>query len=172
MKNLLIILFVLFIWISISKGEIFKWVDKNGIVHFTDDISKIPVEYIKNIEKLEDISVNEVRFEKESKKKDDVYKDILGRGEDYWRKRVNELRLRLMQLQEMVEALRLRYNELTEKFNESKNSIEKSNTKKERDSVKIEMDKLRSEINEVKIELEKKIPEEVRLFKAKEEWIK
>lgn len=31
--------------LSIPKGEIYKWVDKNGTVHITNDINSIPQEY-------------------------------------------------------------------------------------------------------------------------------
>ncbi len=171
---MILIFLILFIIPSISYGEIYKWVDEKGVVHYTDDSTKIPLKYLRNIEKFEDLSNNDISNKsiKELRRKEDVHKDILGRGEEYWKKRVMELKNKLIKLQESVETLRLRYNELTEKYNESKNYIEKSNIRKERDAIKQEMDRLRSEIEEVKIELEEKIPEEARLFKAKEEWVK
>ncbi len=172
MKNLIFIPFLLLILINISNAEIYKWVDEKGVVNYTDDPNKIPIKYLNYIEMLENFKVSEHNLEKDPKNKEEIHKDLLGRGEDYWRNRVGELKMRLMKLQESIEALRLKYNELTERFNESKNYLERSNFKNERDSIKKEMDRIRTEIKEVKIELEQRIPEEARLFKAKEEWIK
>lgn len=34
-----------------SLADIYKWVDEEGVIHFTDDISKIPLEYRKKAER-------------------------------------------------------------------------------------------------------------------------
>jgi len=44
--------------------------------------------------------------------------------------------------------------------------------RRERDQIKIEMDQYKIQIEEAKEMLEKKIPEEAELNKAKPEWIK
>ena len=61
---------------------------------------------------------------------------------------------------------------MTEKHNQSKSSAERVNLRQERDQVKEELGKLRTEAQEIKTILEKKIPEEAELYKAKPEWIK
>jgi hypothetical protein len=161
---------------SLSFAAIYKWIDEKGIVHYTDDILQIPE---KDRPKAEEIGLPEGKGEKKiegedlaPKKKEDTYKDRLGRGEEYWRGRVDEWRKKLRVIQEKVEDLRMRYNELTEKYNDSKSAIERVTLRREREQLKSEMDQNKMQIEEIKNILEKKIPEEAELYKAKPEWIK
>jgi flagellar biosynthesis GTPase FlhF len=174
MKRILFtILFVLF-FSGFSLAEVYKWVDDQGVVHFTDDITQVPQKYRPKAEKMglsED--KEETKVEAESpQKKDERYLDRSGRGEDYWKGRVEEWRRKLREAQVKLEALRVKYNELTERFNDSKSTAERANVRKERDQIKGEMDQSRIQIEEAKEMLEKKIPEEADLYKAKPDWIK
>jgi len=174
MKRILcIILFVLFLS-EFSFAEVYKWVDEKGAVHFTDDITQVPEKYRPKTEKIDaSEGKGETRVESESpQKKDEPYRDRLGRGEEYWKGRVEEWKKRLTESQAKLEALRQKYNELTERFNDSKGTAERANIRKERDQIKSEMDQRRTQIEEAKEMLEKKIPEEADLYKAKPEWIK
>jgi hypothetical protein len=176
MKQIIPILLLLFIFfIGLSFAEVYKWIDEKGIVHYTDDILQVPE---KDRPMAEEIGLPEGKVEKKIegdstlKKKEDAYKDRLGRGEEYWRGRVEEWRKKLKALQEKVEDLRVKYNELTEKYNESKSSIDRATLRRERDQLKSEMDQNKIQIEEIKNILEKKIPEEAEFYKAKPEWIK
>ena len=174
MKRILFILLFIFV-AEISFAEVYKWVDEKGVVHFTDDITQIPVKYRGKIEEIEvQEDKSEVRKESESlpKKKDDSYRDSLGRGEEYWKGRVEESKKQLEVLQERVERLRLKYNELTEKFNSSRSSAERATLRNEREQIKNQMDQCKIQVAEVKEILEKKIPQEADLYKAKAEWIR
>jgi hypothetical protein len=159
---------------SPSFAEIYKWVDERGGVHYVDDFTKVPEKYQWNMMKVEGMDLEQSRDANESllRNKEDNYKDRLGRGEDYWRGRVDESKNRMKSLQEKGENLRLKYNELTTRFNESRSSVERAGLRNERDQAKQELDKNRVEIEEVKNTLEKKIPEEAEFYKAKPEWMK
>ena len=61
---------------------------------------------------------------------------------------------------------------MTVRFNDSKSTAERGNLRGERDQVKNEMDQYKIQIEEAKIMLDKKIPEEAELYKAKPEWLK
>jgi archaellum component FlaC len=178
MKTLAFILLLFLLIASPSHAQVYKWVDEKGIVHFTDDITQIPEKYRRTIEEREVTEEKvETREEDEApqKKKQAVtntYKDRLGRGEEYWKSRVEESRRKLESLHEKVEALRLKYNELTEKFNTSKSSAERGMIRNDREQIKNQMDELRVQIGATKEMLEKKIPEEASLYRAKPEWIK
>lgn len=174
MKTLTLILLFLFT-ATLSYAQVYKWVDEKGIVHFTDDITQIPEKYRRAIQEVEVIQEKiETKEEGEApqKKQADSYKDRSGRGEEYWKGRVEESRKKLQSLQEKVESLRLKYNELTEKFNTSKSSVERAMIRNDREQIKNQMDELRVQIGEAKEMLEKKIPEEASLYRAKPEWIK
>ena len=173
-RILIVILFILFIS-EISFAEVYKWVDEKGVVHFTDDILQIPEKYRPKTEKMVlPEGKEETKSEGESipKKKEDVYRDRLGRGEDYWKGRVEEWRKKLRERQDRLETLRAKYNELTMKHNDSKSTAERGNLRKERDQVKNEMDQCKIQVEEAREMLGKKIPEEAELYKAKPEWVK
>jgi chromosome segregation ATPase len=174
MKTLTLILLFLFT-ATLSYAQVYKWVDEKGIVHFTDDITQIPERYRRTLEEVE-VKEEKVETKEEGeapqKKQADSYKDRLGRGEEYWKGRVEESRKKLQSLQEKVESLRLKYNELTEKFNTSRSSSERAMIRNDREQIKNQMDELRVQIGEAKEMLEKKIPEEASLYRAKPEWIK
>ncbi|MCJ7785206.1 MAG: DUF4124 domain-containing protein, partial [Desulfobacterales bacterium] len=48
----LIVLLISFIFASSASAAIYKWVDKEGVVSFTDDESRIPSPYRSKIEKV------------------------------------------------------------------------------------------------------------------------
>jgi len=174
MKTLILILLCLFT-VSLSHAEVYKWVDEKGIVHFTDDITQIPEKYrhaIEEVEVKEEKTETKPEGEAPLKKQAVSYKDRLGRGEEYWKGRVEELKKKLQSLQDRVESLRLKYNELTEKFNTSKSSAERAMIRNDREQIKNQMDELRAQIGETKETLEKRIPEEASLYRAKPEWVK
>ena len=74
--------------------------------------------------------------------------------------------------QEKEQAFRVRFNELTEKINSSKGQTERYQLRQERDQVKTEMDQQRVQIEEAKKMLEKTLPEEAALFRARPEWLR
>jgi chromosome segregation ATPase len=181
MKKIIFIL--LFLCISrLASGEVYKWVDEKGVAHFTDDITQIPEKCRPQTETLEyseealgTKTENESPSQKtteETQPGGEDYRDSAGRGEGYWRERVEEWSKKLNEAQDKVGELRVRYNELTEKFNSSKSSVERANIRKERDQIQKEMELLKNQIEEAKQMLEKKIPEEAEIFKAKQEWIR
>jgi hypothetical protein len=169
-------LIILLILISTpGYTQVYKWVDEKGVVHFTDDMTKIPDKYRPKTDKIgvpEEKSEPKLERDSSQKKKEDHYKDQLGRGEEYWKSKVDEWKKKLRIAQEKIETARIKYNELTEKFNDSKSSVERNQIKRERDQFKQEMDQYKSHIEEARIMLEKKIPEEAEIYKAKPEWVK
>ncbi len=175
MRLAFIILSLLIFIGELSFADVYRWVDEKQIVHFTDDITQIPEKYRTNIERIgviEEKDETKTEGESSAKKKEDSYQDRLGRGEKYWKEIVEEWEKKLRLLQEKVETLIGKYNELTEKHNNSRNSAERMVIRRERDQIKIEMDQYKIQIEEAKEMLEKKIPEEAELNKAKPEWIK
>ena len=51
MKKLLFILFI-FIFASSAWATVYKWVDPGGVVHFSDDLSKVPPDYRNKVEEV------------------------------------------------------------------------------------------------------------------------
>jgi predicted nucleic acid-binding Zn-ribbon protein len=179
MKRILPIVLSIFFVFEISFAEVYKWVDEKGVAHFTDDIMQIPE---KSRPKAEIIELSEEAGKEESKGKEDgeatvkekkgTQVDRLGRGESYWKGRVEEWRKKLRERQDQLGTLKTKYNELTMRHNESKSSVERGTLRKEMDQVRNEMDQCKIQIEEAKEMLEKKIPEEAELYDARPEWVK
>lgn len=176
MAKIIILIFLIHLLLP-THGfpQVYKWVDDKGVVHFSDDVTKIPDQYRKKTERVDAWGEkNTVTPEGDisSGKRRDEYKDLSGRGEEYWKSRVEEWRNRLKEAQEKNERARIRYNELTERYNDSKSSVERNQIRRQREQIKQEMDQYRNQMEEARIMLDKKIPEEAELYKAKQEWIK
>ena len=175
MKRILIVVSFILVFSEITFAQVYKWVDEKGVAYFTDDITQVPEKYRSGAKKIgSSEEMGEIKGDGESspKRKEDTYKDRLGRGEDYWKGLMEDWKKKLRELQDNMEILRNKYNELTEKYNDSKSTVERGNLRKERDLVKNEMDQNRVQIEEAKNMIEKKIPEEAELYKAKPEWLK
>ena len=95
MKKALFVALFLLIGVELAFAQAYKWVDEKGVVHFTDDLDLVPEKYRLKIDR---IGLPEEKPEVSTdtpgtpKKKEDPYKDQLGRGEDYWKGRVDEWR--------------------------------------------------------------------------------
>ncbi len=166
---------VVFFISQASFSQVYRWVDKKGAVHFTDDITQVPEEFRPKTDGIEAFQEKEeTKPEGESipTKKEIAYKDELGRGEEYWRERVGEWRKKLTEQQGRLETLRIKYNELTEKYNDSRSLVERTSLRKERDKIKTEIEECGAGIDEAKAMMDKKIPEEAEHYKAKPEWVK
>jgi hypothetical protein len=175
MKRILFVSLAIFLMTEVSFAEVYRWVDENGMVHFTDDLIQVPEKYRPKAERVGlpgETGESKIEGGATPKKKEEPYRDRLGRGEEYWKGRVEEWRKKLMESQERLELLRAKYNELTERYNDSKSTAERGALRKEREQVKNEMDQCKIRIDEAKDIIEKKIPEEAELYKAKPEWIK
>ncbi len=173
-QSIVLLVFLVFLASRPSSGEVYKWVDEKGVTHFTDDMTQVPEKFKPRAETIDTSEENkDTRIEESAlAKKEEPYKDGLGRGEDYWKGRVDEWKNKLREQQDKLRALRAKYNALTEKYNDSKSTAERANLRKGRDQVKSEIDQCNAEMEETRGMIEKKIPEEAELYKAKPEWIK
>ncbi len=175
MRRILFICLSILLLTEISFAEVYKWVDENGVVYFTDDLIQVPEKYRPKAERIgspEEKGESTVEGESTPKKKEEPYRDRLGRGEDYWKGRLEEWSKKLIESQARMEALRTKYNEMTERYNDSKSTAERATLRRERDQIKNEMNQCKIGINEARDMIEKKIPEEAEIYKAKPEWIK
>jgi hypothetical protein len=174
MKIISLLLSLSFFLSTPAFSQVYKWIDEKGSVHFTDDVTKIPEQYRSRTEQvpvLREESGPKMEGAPAPVKKEEAYRDRLGRGEEYWKGMVEEWKKKLKAAEEKMEQSRMKYNQLTEKFNESRTSVQRHAIRVERDQVKSEMDQNKNRIDEAKMMLEKKIPEEAEFYGAKSEWV-
>ena len=103
-KMALLILLLLVLPSISHAAHIYKWVDKDGSVNFTDDLSKVPPEYrdqvkteeVRDSEKIQSPTPGPASGQKTEGEK----RDAKGMGEEYWRERVRPWKKQLKQAQE------------------------------------------------------------------------
>ena len=165
-------LFMFFAVFSDARAEFYKWVDRDGREFITNEKEKIPAEYrssAKPVEVRDDrVSVGKSPAADKGKPvKIEEHKDKYGRGEQYWRKRAENLR---RQLREQEDERDLLVNqEKGEGSKTAKNSSAKKKAKSSRDKKKAKIDK---KIAKLTRELEVDLPEEARKADAYPGWLR
>lgn len=171
MKKVFITVFVLALIVSVAYGvTVYKWVDKGGGVHFTDDYTNIPAQYRNQVktEETEESQRGETPTPSSALKSEEIRVDRDGQGEDYWRSRVSAWRKQLQEATENYESinkkLRTRIEDESSKLSTSTQLTEKQQWIEERS-------KYEAEIKEAN-EMLGKIAKEAEEAKANPAWLK
>jgi len=95
------ILFLLLVSVSISNAAmVYKWVEKDGTIHFADDLSKVPPEYRDQVQAGEMKESPKTQTPAPVQKTSEEKRDVRGRGEEYWRETVRPWKNQLKQAQD------------------------------------------------------------------------
>jgi hypothetical protein len=197
--GLLILMGLTFLSFSLAFGqEVYRWVDEQGTVHFTDDLGQVPEKYRDKIQKKEPPKEPPITqpippqptppqpapsqplapptgmgVDKGSGATP-RQKDILGRGEEWWRAKVNEWNEKLKTAQRNYETT---YSEWKSKENELESSKFKPDSVKRK--LKAEIKDLEEktkdwekQMNEAKNMLENVLPKQAQDYQANPEWLK
>jgi len=119
MKKLLISLILLIFAAPVYAATIYKWVDKQGVVNFTDDISKVPPAYRNQIETEERKDAKEEepppppRAGTRQSDPQKIKKDIAGRDATWWREKVRPWREKLKEATENLQKAQEKFAERT-----------------------------------------------------------
>jgi hypothetical protein len=178
--------------------EVYRWVDEQGTVHFTDDLGQVPEKYRDKIQKKEPPKEPPITqpippqptppqpapsqplapptgmgVDKGSGATP-RQKDILGRGEEWWRAKVNEWNEKLKTAQRNYENT---YSEWKSKENELESSKFKPDSVKRKLKAEIKdlEEKTRDwekQMNEAKNMLENVLPKQAQDYQANPEWLK
>ena len=172
-RTTVLVFFLMILLISSdARAEFYKWVDRSGREFITNDKEKIPAEYRGAAKPME------VRDDRVSVGKDPVadknkpaaaqeHKDKYGRGEQYWRKRAENLRRQLREQEDERELLVKQ--EKDDEARPAKNASSRKKARSARDQKKAKIDK---NIAKLTRELEVDLPEEVRKADAYPGWIR
>jgi hypothetical protein len=197
--GLIILMGLTFLSFSLAFGqEVYRWVDEQGTVHFTDDLGQVPEKYRDKIQKKEPpkgppitqpippqpappqptppqplAPPTGMEVEKGSGATP-RQKDILGRGEEWWRAKVNEWNEKLKTAQRNYENT---YSEWKSKENELESSKFKPDSVKRKLKAEIkdleEKTKDREkQMDEAKNMLENILPKQAQDYQANPEWLK
>ena len=180
----LLILIGLIFCFAVSWGqEIYQWMDEKGTVHFTDDLSLVPEKYRTQIQEKRPPKEpsppfsSQVSKEVEMKRNSEPLperKDLIGRGEDWWRAKVKEWNEKLLNAQKNYETANTDLKKKEKELEESKFKP-KSLQRRLKSEVKALEEKAngwKKQIEETKNILEKVLPKEAEEFNADPDWIK
>jgi len=182
MKRVALLIFIgLIIYCAVSLGqEIYQWVDEKGTVHYTDDPGQIPEKYQDQVKKKktppEPAPSPSIRLpqDKTTPEPSVEKKDILGRGEDWWRNKAMEWRQKLIKAQKDYAAAE---TALKAKEKELEQSIYKPDSFKRRLQAEIKVleekaNEQKKQVDDAKNMLEKVLPKQAEEYRADPSWVK
>ena len=179
MKEIFTILVVLLFAFPLQAGTLYKWVDKQGVVNFTDDLSKVPPSYRNQVEVEESKDVQEEKAPLSPKtitpssKEDETVTDIYGRDEVWWRDKVRPWKEQLKEATENYDAAQKKYMEKSDELSRRRfgSPTQYKMNIIELDRLKEDRMKYEAQIAEAN-EMLRKLSKEAEESKANPEWLK
>jgi hypothetical protein len=176
MRKILITILIFWVFVSMAYGDIYKWVDKDGVVNFTDDPTNIPRQYRNRIEKGEKEDSQEVeaptRGSVSHAKREGQRADLYGMGEDYWRAKVQPWKNQLKEATENCERLNQNIDDkIMEQGGKLLSPTQYEMKRAEIAQLNDERSKCEVQTREAK-EMLDKIAEEAEEAKADPQWVK
>lgn len=184
MKRSILLILVLLILSSplVFAQEIYQWVDEKGTVHFTDDLGKIPEIYQDQMKERKtppeptpapSPSARPPQSEAPPQPSAEK-KDILGRGEDWWRDKAMEWKQKLIKAQKDYAAAQ---TALKAKEKELQESIYKPDSFKRRLQAEIRVleekaNDQKNQVDEAKNMLDKVLPKQAEEHRADPSWVR
>jgi hypothetical protein len=182
MKRTMVFILVGMITLPFVAGgqETYQWVDEKGTVHFTDDFGQIPEKYQDQVKKKKtppepapspSIKPPQGKAPPEPSVEK---KDILGRGEDWWRNQAMEWKQKLIKAQKDYAAAE---TALKAKEKELEQSIYKPDSFKRRLQAEIKVleekaNEQKKQVDEAKNMLEKVLPRQAEEHRADPSWVR
>ena len=172
--------------------EVYRWVDEKGTIHLTDDLGQVPEKYRGRIQRelppdepppVQPASPPSIRTPTGTPRAKEIKptpgsttgeKDILGRGEEWWRAKTREWNEKLITAQKSYESA---YGEWKAKEQEIETSKFKPDSlkrklKAEGKSLEEKAKDLEKQVEEAKNMIEKVLPKQAQEDGANPEWLK
>jgi hypothetical protein len=163
--------------------ETYQWMDEKGTIHFTDDPGLIPEKYRdKVLEKKPPKEPTPSQSDKASKgskieKKPEPAlerKDLLGRGEEWWRDKAREWNKKLLNAQKNYETAYAAWKAKEKEFDEAKFKPKSLKRKLDAEMKTLEEKAYdwKKQVDEAKNMLEKVLPKQAEEYQADPAWVK
>ena len=178
MKNLLIFLILLTFTMPAYGATTYKWVDKDGVVNFTDDYDRVPPLYrnqVKEEEEREDVQKPDSLAptpQTPSSKGEEAETDIYGRDEMWWREKVRPWKEQLREATEKYEAAQKRYTEKSDELSRRRfgSPTQYKMNIIELDKMRVEKENYQAQISEAN-EMLDKLSKEAKETKTDPAWL-
>jgi predicted nucleic acid-binding Zn-ribbon protein len=153
-------------------------VDKEGVVYFTDDLSKVPPSYRNRVEKeerrdvKEEVTPRSPQAATRQNEQGEVKKDIYGRDETWWREKVRPWKEKLKEATEKHEAVEKKYTEKSDELSRRRfgSPTQYKMNIIELDKMREEKEKYQAQISEANEMLEK-LSKEAKETQADPAWL-
>ena len=125
MKKILILMILLIFAVPIHAATIYKWVDKDGVVNFTDDLEKVPPSYRMRVEVetrkdvKEEVTPPAPEAVTRGNEQAEVRKDVIGRDETWWREKVRPWKEKLKEATEKYEEAQKNFTKKSEELSQT-----------------------------------------------------
>jgi hypothetical protein len=158
------------------NAEFYRWVDRDGKENFTDDPTRVPPEYrdqsASPAVRQDRVSVAGKPAAAEAavsvkERGGNEHRDKNGRGEEWWRRRAENLRRELRDLQDEYDLVLKKEREQEEKQAQAAGRKKKSKTNYDHKKMQLE-----KKIAQAKRRLEAELPEEARKADAYPGWLR
>jgi len=172
MKEIFTILVVLLFAFPLQAGTLYKWVDKQGGVHFTDDLTKVPPSYRNQVETEESKDVPEAVTPSPPQAPDaqkEIQTDIYGHDEAWWREKVRPWKEQLKEATGKYEAAQRKFSEETAELSQ-KGLMSHARHKMLSDKFKEETAKYETQIAEAN-EMLRRLSKEAVESSANPDWL-
>jgi hypothetical protein len=179
MKGILILLVFFCFSPMADAAEVYRWVDDQGVTHFTDDPAAVPEHYRSETKKIEmpgqqtgepaaDVHDEYGEYEEGILVEDDLKE----KDEAWWQNRAKTWKARLEEAYDNYEKTRLRYNTMATEFNASQDPEERKELRAELSAMQASMDKLKADIENARKMKEEVLPSQAQKAGIPLEWVR
>ncbi len=174
MNKVLVIVAVLLLASAGMAGEYFKWIDKRGVVHFTDIEAKVPEEYRGDVERRQMPIEKQAPSEtpREARQRTEESRDKYDRDRDYWVYRATEAKTRLYRAKREYERLLREYDDALEGYRNTTSLAKRDEFQNRTEEIEIELKRTREDIFQARELLEITLPEEAKRAGVPVEWVR
>lgn len=174
------------LWVGLAWAQIYKWTDRQGIVHFTDNPSRIPSEYRSKVEVEKALSPTPSAatsgHDTKAAQPDLVApaeppstappRDRLGRGPDYWRTLAQKWSTQLQQYSQERDRLQLLYRYTRQLANGTRDVWDRGRLEAEATRLEKAIAGVEAQIKEAETMLQTTLPLEAIQLGADPDWLK
>jgi hypothetical protein len=173
-------------WVGFAWGQIYKWMDHQGNVHFTDNPSRIPPEYRSTFEveragppaplptpgdDATKAPPTDAAAPGEAPSAPSP-KDLLGRGPDYWQQLARHWSVQLQQHLQERDRLEMLYTYTRQIAQYTRDVFDRGRVHADIDRLEKAIADVNAGINKAQTMLQTTLPLEARRLGANPEWLK
>jgi len=173
-------------WVELAGGQIYKWIDRQGNMHFTDNPSRIPTEYQANVDVEQAAPPNPLASPSDESAQatpaDDTAssepaapapaRDLLGRGPGYWQQEAQHWTVKLQQSIDERDRLVLMYEYTRNLASSTRHVFDRGRIRADIARLEKAIDETEAQIQQADTMLRSTLPLEARRLGANPEWLK